>query len=262
MQINAQFQKFVDFATAAHAAGNDKSIARAGESTALEGRTITAATTDRVAAFIRSRANKSANNVARDLFRQAVIDMFGDELSAFVTKGAKTSYADLDTKERNKVHIVISFLSQECGKAVFDGQATAFDPKNAEPPFVPASDQASDEREFTIGFDKNGDFQFDFFGRMNLQVITTRTGDGRSATNMVNEGSTLEAEVSFKIPAGEFERMSGLDFTKFDDSATQAHMDNRSIARRLEKLPSTFGEEFRLNADVITCDTRIHAEFK
>ena len=79
MEITAQFQRFVDFARAAHETGNAKSIARVGEGTALEGHTITAATTDKVAAFRRSRTDMDANNVVRDIFRQSVIDMFGGE---------------------------------------------------------------------------------------------------------------------------------------------------------------------------------------
>ena len=184
-----------------------------------------------------------------------------DELAAFATKGVKTSYAALDPKEKNKVHIVISFLSQECGKAVFDGQATAFDPTNAQPPFVTASEQSTDVREFTIGFNEKGDLQFDFLGRMNLQAVVTKNDAGKSETHIVNEGSTLEAEVSFKMPAREFERLSGLDFTKFDDSATETHMDNLSQTGRLEKIPKTFGEEFRIQTDMLTCNSRIHAEF-
>ena len=79
MEINAQFQKFVDFARTAQEAGNAKSVARVGEGTAQEGRTVAASTTDKVAAFRRARTDKDANNVARNLFRQAVIDMFGGE---------------------------------------------------------------------------------------------------------------------------------------------------------------------------------------
>lgn len=184
-----------------------------------------------------------------------------DELAAFATKGVKTSYAALDPKEKNKVHIVISFLSQECGKAVFDGQATAFDPKNAQPPFVTASEQGTDVREFTIGFDEKGNFTFDFLGRLNLVVMSADNGHGGNADYIVNAGSTLESEVSFTLPAAEFERMAGLDFTKFDDSATEVHMENKNAAKRLEKVPTTFAEEFRLDTSRVKCNSRFHAEF-
>ena len=84
MEINAQFQSFVDFARTAQADGKDKRIARVdigpllpAEGTGLYSRTIVAASGDRVAPLWRSQTNKEANNVARNLFRQAVIDIFG-----------------------------------------------------------------------------------------------------------------------------------------------------------------------------------------
>ncbi len=185
-----------------------------------------------------------------------------NELAAFVTKGAKASYAALDPKEKTKVHIVVSFLSQECGRAAFEGQAAAFDPKNAVPPFVTASDQNADFREYTVALGDNGDLLFNFIGRQELQTVTFDDGKGGALTCMAKKGSTLEAEVAFKLPAVEFERMSGLDFTKFDDSTTGAHMGDLTMSGRLEKIPQTFGEEFRFKGDSISCNSRIHAEFK
>ena len=86
MKINAQFQSFVDFAQTAHAEGKDKQIARVDigpllptEGTGLYTRTIVAASGDRVAPLWRSQANKDANDVVRDLFRQTVIDIFGGQ---------------------------------------------------------------------------------------------------------------------------------------------------------------------------------------
>ena len=76
MEINAQFQSFVNFAQAAHMDGKDKRIARvsegpvpAAEGAGLNGRTIVAASGDKVAPLWRSQTNKDANNVARNLFR-------------------------------------------------------------------------------------------------------------------------------------------------------------------------------------------------
>ena len=85
LNSSVQFSKFVDFAAAAMRAGDSKAIARMGPPDAfkLEGaldtRTITAATGDRVGALKRSAENKAANNDVRALFKQAVIDIFGSE---------------------------------------------------------------------------------------------------------------------------------------------------------------------------------------
>lgn len=77
---NATFKAFADFAKTQMDAGNEKAVARTGAGgAALGGRAIVAATTDRAFAFTRSQADKSANDIARDLFRQAVVDLFGGE---------------------------------------------------------------------------------------------------------------------------------------------------------------------------------------
>ena len=75
---NVQYGKFVQFAEQQIQAGNEKAIARDGGG--LAGHTIVAATSgDKVASFWRSQADKDANNAARDLFRQSIVDMFGSE---------------------------------------------------------------------------------------------------------------------------------------------------------------------------------------
>lgn len=218
--------------------------------------------------------NGKTSIFARDIVRNLKVNLPGgkrlandfdtalDELAAFATKGAKTSYAALDAKEKNKVHIVIAFLSQESGKAAFDGQATAFDPKNNSPAYVTASDQDRDIQEYSIGFNEKGAFTFGFLGRMNLQVVTAIDGSGKGVTGMANEGSTLETEFFFEISANEMERMASLDFTQFDDSATMTHMTDMQTRNKLANLPQTFAEEFRFDEDAVSCSSRIHAEFK
>ncbi|MBQ8125828.1 MAG: hypothetical protein IJ173_08090 [Kiritimatiellae bacterium] len=74
---NATFKAFTDFATQSVEAGDTKAIARAGEGGPLAGRTITAAKGDFIGNVGRFSANRDANNVARDLFKQAIEDMFG-----------------------------------------------------------------------------------------------------------------------------------------------------------------------------------------
>ena len=80
-EINAQYVRFVQFAQQQDDAVNSKVIARVSdEGGALDGRAITEAKGDKVAPWTRrSIDNKNANNTARALFRQSIIDMFGGE---------------------------------------------------------------------------------------------------------------------------------------------------------------------------------------
>ena len=77
---NAQFDQFVRFAQQQMQAGNAKAVARVDAgATGLAVRDIRPATGDRAFAFVRHNADKTANNVVRDLFRQTISDMFGGE---------------------------------------------------------------------------------------------------------------------------------------------------------------------------------------
>ena len=71
---NAQLAQFIRFADAAA----DKDVARL-EPVGLAGHEIAATKLDSVHAFIRSRDAKQANDTVRNLFRQAVADLFGGE---------------------------------------------------------------------------------------------------------------------------------------------------------------------------------------
>lgn len=97
IEFNAQFTKFVEFAQAQAAAGHSSAIARdsgaVAEGAPLAGRVISAATGDKVGALFRFASNKRANNDVRDLFKQAIIDMFGgaDLIPKSVRDAMKTS---------------------------------------------------------------------------------------------------------------------------------------------------------------------------
>ena len=79
---NAQFDLFVEFARQQMKAGHTRAVARAGAATGatLDERAISAATSgDRAFAVVRSGVDKTANDVARDLFRKSVAEIFGGE---------------------------------------------------------------------------------------------------------------------------------------------------------------------------------------
>lgn len=80
-KYNETFKAFAEFAKTQMDGGNAKAVARTGTggTAGFAGRTIVVATTDRAFAFTRSQADKTANDVSRDLFRRAVIDMLGGE---------------------------------------------------------------------------------------------------------------------------------------------------------------------------------------
>ena len=91
---NAQFRQFVQFAERQSNPAKSEAIARVtGGRDALDGRTISASTTDHVRGLLnwgrRSGANATENNDARALFREAVFSMFGG--AANVPDSVKTA---------------------------------------------------------------------------------------------------------------------------------------------------------------------------
>ena len=77
---SAQFAQFVRFANSTNLPDAENSVARLDSTTALGNRTIKAAgKEDSVHAFTRSSEAKRANDEVRDIFRKAVVDIFGGE---------------------------------------------------------------------------------------------------------------------------------------------------------------------------------------
>ena len=77
---NAAFKAFTDFAQQKMDAGETKAVARGEvQNKVFDGRVIKAATTDKSYAFTRSADEKYFNEVAREQFKRAIIDMFGGE---------------------------------------------------------------------------------------------------------------------------------------------------------------------------------------
>ena len=77
---NAAFKAFTDFAQQKMDAGETKAVARGEvQNKVFDGRVIKAATTDEAYAFTRSADEKYFNEVAREQFKRAIIDMFGGE---------------------------------------------------------------------------------------------------------------------------------------------------------------------------------------
>lgn len=83
IQYNEQFKAFADFAADRVAAGKSKAVARAEcDYNPFSTRVVLAAENDGpggFAALFRSGASKRANNVARDIFRESVNEVFGGE---------------------------------------------------------------------------------------------------------------------------------------------------------------------------------------
>lgn len=168
-----------------------------------------------------------------------------DQVAAFVTQGAKADYASLTDLERGRAHVVMALLSQETGKAGFDGQFQALDPHNARPPVVTLSDQEADTRTIALSFDEIGRLTMQFDGVQNLTVLQSDPGNGKTVTTMVGPGSTAESHLTLEIKANELDRLATLDYTHFDDTAANEVMADKMATNKLPAAQNTFAREYR-----------------
>ena len=182
-----------------------------------------------------------------DVVLSGDLDTACDQIAAFVTKGAKNTYAALTDAEKGKAHVVMALLSQDTGKAAYNGQFQSLDPKNAALPVVTTSDQEADERSISLEIDRKGNLKMQFDGVQHLQIIMTDPGDGKSVTTIVGEGSNVEAHLLLTIDAQEFDRLGNLDYSEFDDTEANRIMAEKDGEDRLPRTQQSLGDNFRFN---------------
>lgn len=78
--------------------------------------------------------------------------------------------------------------------------------------------------------------QFD--GVQNLTVLQTDPGNGKTVTTMVAPGSTAESHLTLEIKANELDRLTTLDYTRFDDTAANEVMADKTATNKLPAAPS------------------------
>ena len=189
-----------------------------------------------------------------------------DQIASFITKGAKTSYAALDAKEKAKSHVVMSLLSQETVKAAFTGAALALHPQGAAEPFMYASGGPADAPNaeidtdaFSLSLEENGSLKLKFDGKHAVSQLMSFDSTGKPQTTKTGAGSKMEATLSVSLNAKELERLADLDFSKFDDTEAKKLFSSQTEANKLQKIRNEFPKEYRLNLDNSSCDTNFRA---
>lgn len=96
-------------------------------------------------------------------------------------------------------------------------------------------------------------------GKQNIQTLTTIDGDGKTKTVFPGEGSTIGGEMNINIRPKELERLSGLDFTKFDDTEINAIINDDNATGKLVSVDQSFPKTFQL--DVTESSVHTHATY-
>ena len=214
----------------------------------------------------------------RDINRKLDIRLPGDvklsedfetarnQIAAFVTNGAKTTYASLSDKEKVKSHVVMSLLTQEISKAAFTGSAIALHPTGSAETFmapqaIPLPGEAPrNSYAYTLSLTEDGGLKLNFRGKLAIDVFMPGDPSVDFPIPDVGPGSVLEANISLLINAGEFDRLCELDYSKFD--ATDAmNLYKSQEADKMDKIYDGFPKEYRLDDKKVSCSTTFIATF-
>ncbi|MBR4188467.1 MAG: hypothetical protein IKQ55_00715 [Kiritimatiellae bacterium] len=107
------------------------------------------------------------------------------------------------------------------------------------PPVVTLSDQDADTRTIALSFDEIGRLTMQFDGVQNLTVLQTGLG------------STAESHLTLEINANELDRLASLDYTRFDDTAANEVMADKTATNKLPAAQKTFAPEDRFADNAI-----------
>ena len=171
-----------------------------------------------------------------------------DELSAFVTKGAKADYASLDDAEKGKVHVLMALLNQKTAMAAMNAEPLALDSHRRDNKLTVTGDPS---REFEISFAKDGTLKVDC--KLVLEQphsIDVANGKGRYDTlENLGAGSKVDAFFSLEIRPRELDRLAAVDYSKYDDAPATQHVLDPNAEQPYETLRLVLGDDFRFASD-------------
>ena len=189
-----------------------------------------------------------------------------DELAQFVTGDPKATYDGLAKPEdKAKVHLLMSVISQETEKAGENGISYSLDKREADDSFTMGG-FSKQERAKGIGADavraytieKRADGGIDLHYTMDKPIKDIDDGTTNGDGYKLGAGSKFTCKMDYTLDGKEFNRLAGLDYSKFDDSEGY-QVFNRKIdmpdgsrqfrENKLEKVVDTFAQEFKVNAD-------------
>ena len=186
-----------------------------------------------------------------------------NELAQFVTGKSDATYDKLGPEDKNKVHMLMSLISQETEKAGEDGTKIAMDPREGTDGFNFGGFSKQDRmngkgadavRAYVIEKRTDGGIDLHYTMDKPIKYIDDFTGgDG----NNVGAGSKFVCKMDYSLKGDEFNRLAGLDYSKFDDSEGYK-IYNRKVdmpdgtrqfrENKLEKVVDSFAQEFKVNA--------------
>ena len=186
------------------------------------------------------------------------LDKARDELARFVTGDDDARYGALQPADRNKVHLLMSILSQETEKAGENGVQYALRPGEREPGFMvgtPSQGKGRMSRVFTIEKTPQGGISLTY--GMDKQISVYQTLPlGEDYT--LAPDSNFKCGLSYTLGADEFNRVAGLDYSSYDDEQVSARINETEIQEN--GLPACKPHALFRAVDAMPPSFRIEAE--
>ncbi|MBP5638334.1 MAG: hypothetical protein J6X55_02575 [Victivallales bacterium] len=178
-----------------------------------------------------------------------------NELAQFVTGNKEMTYEKLETADKNKVHLLMALVSQETEKASENGLQHALHPRESEDGVLMDGDKFNrGPRTYTITKMEDGGISLHYTtDKPIIGIHPDYTNDDFS----VGEGSKFTCALDYTLKGTEFQRLSELDYTKFDDTEASKVFNkmmempdgSRQYAEhKLETAVDTFTQEFKIDA--------------
>ena len=177
-----------------------------------------------------------------------------DQLAQFIAGDEKATYGKLSAEDKNKVHLMMAMISQETEKAGENGVQHALHQRESEDGYIISGDKNNrGTRTFTFEKTMNGAISFQY--NMEKPVVDIRPDDMLDEVS-VGAGSTFKCQLSYLLQPEEFDRLSKLDYTKFDDQAADKIVNNKQqmpdgtkqfAQGKMMKAVDTFSPEFKID---------------
>lgn len=176
-----------------------------------------------------------------------------DELAEFATGGAKTSYAQLDKREKAKVHVIMALLTQESQTAGPSGAMLALSADGRTAPIVYGGGET--KQSFAVSFAIDGTLEIECRqSRNGLLFIDVTDEKGKLHSFEPGPGSKVESAVRLSISPDELERLAGLDYSKYDDAIPESHIADETAKSPHFDIAGYMGDGFAFGEGVV-CDT-------
>ena len=170
-------------------------------------------------------------------------DEAANVFARFVTGRADATYAGLAPKEKLKADLAMAMAAQTSLNSLLGGFAIMMHPNGSDPGFTPSGSWQDGIRDITIENGQNGDLKVSILGEFEPKMVVFQDGEAVKC----NPGSRMKFTADFTFTASELNRISKVDFSKYDGTAIKNRLDVEKPKDKCEGAIDLIPMDFRIN---------------